>query len=153
MKNAESTSSSTELQNHRIVEVGNDLWRTPHATPLLKYGQLKQVAFVERRGIPVHSVLQPVDVPLNGNTPIYCIISIPHSFASNLIRMSPCPSPRSLMKMLNSIGDSIWPLGYAACDWPPTGLHTTDYNPLGPAVQFSVHLTVFLSNPYFIRCV
>ena len=59
-----------QVLNHRIVEVGMDLLRTPSATPLLKQGQLKQVAVVDLYEIPVCSILQPVDVPLNGSTPI-----------------------------------------------------------------------------------
>ena len=34
----------TELQNHRVVEVGRDLWRSSVPTPLLKQGHLEPVA-------------------------------------------------------------------------------------------------------------
>ena len=37
-------SNYPDSQNHRMVEVGRDLWRSSSTTPLLKQGPLKQVA-------------------------------------------------------------------------------------------------------------
>ncbi|KAK4806792.1 hypothetical protein QYF61_005588 [Mycteria americana] len=81
------------------------------------------------------------------------ISATPPTFVSpaNLLRVHSAPSSRSLMKMLNRTGPSIDPWATPLV----TGIQL-DFVPLiatlwaQPFSQFSIHLTVCSSSPYFI---
>lgn len=45
-RQSRTTTAGEASQNHRMVKVGRDLWRSPGPTPLLRQGHLKQVAEV-----------------------------------------------------------------------------------------------------------
>lgn len=55
-----------------------------------------------------------------------------------------------LVKRLSSICPSANP-GILYCDCPKDVFCTTDNNPLSPAIQFLLHLTVYLSNLRFLH--
>ena len=61
--------------------------------------------FVELREIPVCTILQPVEVPLDGSASVSYILDTLPGFVSstNLLKVHSVPLSRSLMKMLDSI--------------------------------------------------
>lgn len=89
--------------------------------------QVQDFAFslVEPCEVFVSPFLQPVEVPANGRTNIWCIIC-------KLAEGCPCPSPISLV---NGTGLAVNPWTHTISDWPPAGLHLADRNTLGPPVQ------------------
>lgn len=97
--------------------------------------------------------LLPVKVLLNGNTPTWCIGCYSQIYIiSRLAEGALClPLSRSLMNMFSSIGPSTYPWST-----PLVNILQEDFVLLITTLsawqfsQFSHHLTVHLSNPYFI---
>ncbi|KAK4831590.1 hypothetical protein QYF61_018350 [Mycteria americana] len=106
---------------------------------------------IELHEVLASPFLQPVKVPLDASTTLWCIShSSQFCVISKLAEGTLCPSSRSLMKMLNRMRPNIDPWATPLV----TGLQL-DFMPLTttlwawPFSQFSVHLTIASSSPYF----
>lgn len=91
-------------------------------------------SLVELHRITLCPFLQPVEVPLNGSV---AISSISHSSQYHVwLCVVSALSSRFFMKV-KLYWPQYQPLGCTTSDWPPVGLHASDDNLLGPAVQLT----------------
>jgi len=110
------------------------------------------VLFVELHEVSVSPFLQPVEVPLDGITPLCCIShSSQCCITSKLAEGALCSIIQIICQEVSSIGPSVEPWGTPLVTCLPL-----DFVPLFTTLwsqsfsQFSVHLPDHLYNPYFV---
>ncbi|KAK4824875.1 hypothetical protein QYF61_021082 [Mycteria americana] len=94
------------------------------------------LAFAELHVVPVRPFPQPVKVPQDGSTILWCIShSSQFAVISKLAEGTLC----SIIQIINEDVEQDWmqyrPLGYTASYWPSARLQATDHHPLGPVIQ------------------
>lgn len=107
-------------------------------------------SLVDLHKFPPCPLLQPVDVLLNGSTNIWCIHHSPKS-RFILLWFDSVPLSTSLLKRLNSIRLSSDPWSTPPVTFLQLGFFST-YKTCWAWLfsQFSLHLNIRLSNPYFV---
>lgn len=97
---------------------------------------------LELHEVPVDSLLQTLEVPLNGSTTHQCISHLSQfCVICILTRVRSALSSRSFMKLLNNTGSSIDPWGTTS-DWLSAGLCVADHSSLiNPTIQTIFNLS------------
>lgn len=114
----------------------------------LPCGQDFAFSLVELHEVPISPYLQPVNVPLEDSTTLWCIS---HYFliCVKLAEGMLCPIIQIINEDFKQDWTLYWPLGYTASHWQ------LDFMPLITTLsawlfyQFAIHFTAYLHCPYF----
>lgn len=92
--------------------------------------------FVQCSKTSLSLILQSVQFPVNGSTTSSCTChSSQFGIICELAEGTLCHSIQVINEEIKQYWPSYQPLWYTTSDSPPTGLFSTDHNPLGLTVQ------------------